>query len=114
MYGPGVDVANQPATVAECVDATYRRPALGRGPGRPKGSPNKATAILKTAILDAFHQMGGVEYLMRVAEEDPRTFCALLARVLPAEIKADVTVNADLANAIADARARLAKPVEHA
>ncbi len=74
--------------------------------GRTAGVPNRTTAAIKNAILEAFHKSGGVEYLLRVAESDPRTFCALLSRILPAEIKADVTLNTDLARAIADARQR--------
>jgi hypothetical protein len=57
-----------------------------RPPGRPKGSPNKTTAAVKEAILKAFDSVGGPEYLVTVAQEDPRTFCALLGRVLPMEV----------------------------
>lgn len=51
--------------------------------GRPKGSPNKTTATLKEAILLAFDHVGGVRYLVGVARDDPRTFCAMLGKVLP-------------------------------
>jgi hypothetical protein len=59
-----------------------------RGKGRPKGSPNKVTATLKEAILATFDSVGGVKYLSRVALDDPRTFCALLGRVLPMTVNA--------------------------
>lgn len=62
-------------------------PAAGKG--RPKGSPNKTTAAVKTAILNAFEKVGGQDYLVKVAEDDPKTFCALLAKVLPAELKVE-------------------------
>lgn len=58
-----------------------RKPA-----GRPKGIPNKSTILIKQAILRAFEKVGGEDYLVRVAEEDPKTFCALLGRVLPLEV----------------------------
>ncbi len=59
----------------------------GRRPrGRPKGVPNKTTAAVKEAILKAFDSVGGPAYLVTVAQEDPRTFCALLGRVLPMEV----------------------------
>ena len=55
------------------------------GPGRPKGTPNKATAQLKDMILTALNNAGGAEYLERRAN-DPRTassFLALIGKVLP-------------------------------
>ncbi len=58
--------------------------------GRKKGTPNKNTTALKTAIMNAFEKVGGQDYLVRVAEEDPRTFLALLGKVLPSEVKADI------------------------
>jgi len=59
------------------------------GKGRKKGVPNKTTAALKTAILNAFDAAGGEHYLRHVADTDPKTFCTLLGKVLPAEIKAE-------------------------
>lgn len=56
------------------------------GKGRPKGSPNKTTAALKDAILAAFNQAGGVDYLHTVATTDPKTFCTLLGKVLPMQV----------------------------
>ena len=57
--------------------------------GRIKGTPNKFTADLKAAILGAFEAKGGQKYLERVAETDPRTFCSLLAKILPTQLTAD-------------------------
>jgi hypothetical protein len=59
------------------------------GPGRPPGLPNKATRALKAAILDAFEKVGGEAYLVRVAQEDPKTFCTLLGKVLPMQLAGD-------------------------
>ena len=59
------------------------------GPGRPPGLANKATRTLKTAILNAFEKVGGEEYLIRVAREDPKTFCTLLGKVLPTQLAGD-------------------------
>ena len=57
------------------------------GPGRPKGMPNKTTALLKDAILQAAEKAGGeggmVAYLTQQAEENPGPFMALLGKVLP-------------------------------
>lgn len=57
-----------------------------RGPGRPKGSPNKVTADIKAAILAAFGQVGGSDYLAKQAAENPVAFMGLLAKVLPTQI----------------------------
>ena len=55
-----------------------------------KGTPNKTTTALKDAIMNAFEKVGGEDYLVVVAKKDPKTFCTLLARVLPLEIQAKV------------------------
>jgi hypothetical protein len=41
---------------------------------------------LTAAILRAFDESGGVDYLKRVADEHPQVFCALLGKVLPTQI----------------------------
>ena len=59
------------------------------GKGRKKGVPNRTTAALEDAILHAFKVVGGESYLVTVARNDPRTFCALLARVLPMQLSSE-------------------------
>ena len=56
------------------------------GPGRPKGIPNKITLSVKEAIERAFDKLGGASYLEHVGRTDPRTFCALLAKLLPTKL----------------------------
>lgn len=56
------------------------------GPGRPKGMPNKTTQSIKEAIERAFDKLGGTDYLVHVGRNDPRTFCALLSRLLPTKL----------------------------
>lgn len=56
------------------------------GAGRKKGAPNKINAQIKEAILGAFEQAGGQAYLLAIAHDDPKTFCALLGKILPTEI----------------------------
>ncbi len=60
------------------------------GPGRPKGMPNKTTALLKDAILEAARGAGGkggmVAYLTTQATENPGPFMALLGKVLPMQV----------------------------
>jgi hypothetical protein len=66
------------------------------GPGRPKGIPNKTTALLKDAILKAAERAGNkvgddgmVSYLEVQATENPGPFMSLLGKVLPMQIQGD-------------------------
>ena len=54
--------------------------------GRAKGTPNKVNAAVKEAIIGAFNTVGVEAYLVKVAESDPRTFCALLGKVMPTQL----------------------------
>lgn len=64
------------------------------GPGRPKGSPNKTTAMLKEAILMAATKTGsdgkGKEGLMgycrSLAVNQPKAFAGLLGKVMPLQV----------------------------
>jgi hypothetical protein len=64
-----------------------------RSPGRPKGSPNKTTALLKDAILQAAEAAGNKEgmvgYLTQQARTNPAAFLTLLGKVLPMQIGGD-------------------------
>jgi len=71
------------------VPVVKRRPPAA-GKGRPKGSVNKSTALLKDAILKAADQAGGkaglIGYLKTQAKENPGPFMSLLGKVLPLQI----------------------------
>ncbi len=60
------------------------------GMGRKKGVPNKTTALLKDAILQAAERAGDKEglvgYLQTQAIENPGPFMALLGKVLPMQV----------------------------
>lgn len=62
-------------------------PKLG---GRQKGTPNQVTAAVKDALQIAFSEVGGVDYLVGVARDDPRTFCAMLGKLIPMDVRATV------------------------
>jgi hypothetical protein len=55
--------------------------------GRNKGTPNRISGLLKTAIIEAAEQAGGDEglvgYLAEQAKDNPAGFMALLVKVLP-------------------------------
>lgn len=59
--------------------------------GRPKGGTNKVTAEVKAAIQAAFEEVGGHTYLVGVARKQPHVFCQLLGKIIPTEVKAELT-----------------------
>jgi len=73
---------------------TEKRMPPNAGKGRPKGSRNKTTALLKDAILKAAEQAGNkigddglVSYLEEQATENPGPFMSLLGKVLPMQVE---------------------------
>lgn len=67
--------------------ARPKPPAAGKG--RPKGTQNKTTRLLKEAILMAAeeaHPEGLVGYLRQQAMTNPGPFMSLLGKVLPMQV----------------------------
>ena len=63
------------------------------GMGRPKGSLNKTTSILRDAILRGAQNAGGgdlVAYLTKQAEDHPGSYLTLLGKVLPLNVQGEV------------------------
>lgn len=54
--------------------------------GRRAGTPNKLTTEVRTAVMVAFDKLGGSSWLVRVGNENPAVFCALLGKLLPHEL----------------------------
>jgi len=65
------------------VGNTGRRKPPAAGKGRPKGSQNKVTKTIREAIEASFEQVGGAEYLAKMAEEQPTAYMTLTARFCP-------------------------------
>ena len=92
---------NNPIGAAENLKPNRKRkptdpkpPPGTPGGGRKKGTLNRTTKVLREAILESFDKVGGVKYLVKMASQEPRSYMALLAKVLPAKIEAEVTVTA--------------------
>jgi hypothetical protein len=51
-----------------------------------KGIPNRNTGIIKDMIMAALDGVGGHEYLMRQAEENPAAFMSLIGKILPKQV----------------------------
>lgn len=68
-----------------------------KGAGRPKGSANKTTAMLKDAIIKAAEAVGEDEkgkgglkgYCTFLAKKEPKAFAQLLGKVIPLQIAGD-------------------------
>lgn len=65
---------------------------LPQGKGRPPGVKNKLTN-LRDAVLEAFEQVGGAQYLAQLAQgtsSDRAAFVGLVSKVLPTQVQAQV------------------------
>jgi len=92
--------ANNPENVAINTGAardvkTGRFLAGNSGGGRPKGSRNK---LGEQFIADVYSewQKSGADALKKMSAENPSAFVRVVAGILPKEIDATLTVNADL------------------
>lgn len=84
---------------AETVKKSVNNFGNKAGPGRPPGMPNKTTALLKDAILEAAARAGSetgentpeglVAYLQARAIDTPGPFLALVGKVLPMQVVGD-------------------------
>lgn len=81
-------MTDQPTKIVK--DTTRKPPRAGMG--RPKGSQNKTTTMIKDAIIQAATNAGDgdmVEYLTQQARLNPGPFMSLLGKVLPTQIAGD-------------------------
>lgn len=54
-----------------------------RGPGRPKGSPNKINKAAKVAIAEAAEALGGADRMVEWVKEDPANEKAFWTQIYP-------------------------------
>jgi hypothetical protein len=77
----------------------------------PSGRPREALSLGKDVIAamhQAFETVGKHEYLVEVAQNDPKTFCAMISKVIPSEVNQTVQHTViDLSAAMAQANERL-------
>lgn len=91
----------------QTINSTQSKPPSA-GKGRPKGSVNKIQFEVKEMILTALNNVGGQEYLTRQAEQNPTAFLSLLGKVIPKDIRAEISgVESILAERLKQARERI-------
>jgi hypothetical protein len=76
---------------SKVVESAGPRKPPSAGIGRKKGVPNKATKAVKEALQEAFEGLGGVPSLIAWAKEEPTEFYKLWSKIMPTEVKAEVT-----------------------
>lgn len=59
--------------------------------GRKKGTPNKQTKEVKQNLVEAFEKLGGIDNFVKWGRENETEFYKLWTKILPSEIKADIT-----------------------
>lgn len=62
------------------------------GSGRPKGASNKETKAIREMIIEALDQLGGVDYLVQQAKDNPNAFIGLIAKVMPTQISGNLGI----------------------
>lgn len=77
----------KPHATAKPKTAPNKQTGNKAGPGRPKGSLNKVTQSVKAALEEAFERRGGVDALMRWANEEPSDFYSLWGKLLPKNLE---------------------------
>lgn len=75
------------AATSKVVRNAGRRRPPNAGKGRKKGVPNKVTASVKAALMEAFDLRGGVPALLTWAAENPSDFYKLWGRLAPQEMQ---------------------------
>jgi hypothetical protein len=61
--------------------------------GRPKGLPNKFTRNVKKLLIDTLDDLGGRDFVLKWARENPTEFMKLLGKLIPLQVNAAVTTS---------------------
>ena len=71
-------------------------PAHRRPPGRKKGVPNLTTKAAAEAVLKAFEELGGANWLKTQAKEKPELVTNLIRAILPRDMSISGQLNLGL------------------
>ena len=67
--------------------------SVKRGRGRPKGSGNKVTAMIRGDIVKMYYKLGGLEFLMQLPELEQVKFIQLM---VPKMVESKVELTGEL------------------
>lgn len=57
--------------------------------GRPKGSTNHQSKMIKEMLFEALDKAGGADYLYNQSQSNPSAFMTMLGKILPTQIAGD-------------------------
>ena len=97
------------------TDNRYYTKNPKRGPGRPPGTPNRTPAAAVQAVFDGLSKYGEdgkgkgglAGFVFYLAKTEPKTAGALLARIMPQNIKVGVDPNSAMGQLMAAVSARM-------
>lgn len=64
-----------------------KRGGVRPGAGRPKGSLDTGTRLIREMVVEALDHAGGVAYLASVAQSNPSAFLSLVGKVMPVQVE---------------------------
>ncbi len=80
------------------MTTTVDKPKRKKSGGRIKGTPNAIAGELQAMVRASFSRVGGIEYLVRVAEENPVCYIGLISKLLPKQVEAKVTHDGEISH----------------
>lgn len=91
------------------VESSRGQGGRRQGAGRKAGVPNKINRDIKAMIEGALEKAGGESYLLEQAMNNPQAFMSLLGKIIPRDMKVELSGAVDLANRVKEARERAGK-----
>ena len=59
--------------------------------GRPKGSTNRQSQAIKDMLRASLDRVGGIDYFVKQAEENPTSYMAMISKTIPADVAVTLT-----------------------
>ena len=68
----------------------WKRGVSGNPGGRPRGARSCISQQLADDVIESWRNIGGVEWLERLAVSDKRAYAALVSKLLPKEMNVNI------------------------